>query len=254
MRAYNDFLVDWCSVDPNRLVPVAAMPFWDVNECVKEAERCVAKGHKAILADSQPEPVNVHWDPFWAAVQDAGVPIRFHIGGGDLSELFLDPNGIGVWTNFGRVSSMLFMANVNCIADLIFGGICHRFPKLKFVSVERSVGWLQPYLEAADWQFVNSETRKEHPEYDLLPSESFERQIYGCFWFESEGIRNALAGLGDNIMWKTDFPHPTCQHPGLEGGASQHPSDYAEKSFEGVPEETLEKVLYSTAARLYQIE
>jgi hypothetical protein len=55
-------------------------------------------------------------------------------------------------------------------------------------------------------------------------------------------------------MWKKDFPHPTCQHPGLEGGASQHPSDYAEKAFEGVPEETLEKVLYSTAARLYQVE
>ena len=36
VRAYNDFLVDWCSAAPDRLIPVAAMPFWDVNECVKE--------------------------------------------------------------------------------------------------------------------------------------------------------------------------------------------------------------------------
>ena len=41
VRAYNDFLVDWCSADPKRLIPVAAMPFWDVNECVKEVERSV---------------------------------------------------------------------------------------------------------------------------------------------------------------------------------------------------------------------
>ncbi len=55
-------------------------------------------------------------------------------------------------------------------------------------------------------------------------------------------------------MWETDFPHPTCQHPGLEGGLTQHPADYAERAFEGVPTETVEKVLYSTAARLYQIQ
>ena len=55
-------------------------------------------------------------------------------------------------------------------------------------------------------------------------------------------------------MWETDFPHPTCQHPGLEGGAARRPADYAEDAFEGVPEETIEKVLYSTAAKLYGIE
>ena len=59
VRAYNDFLVEWCSADPKRLVPVAAMPFWDVGECVKEVERAVAKGHKSVLACSQPEA----WSP-----------------------------------------------------------------------------------------------------------------------------------------------------------------------------------------------
>jgi len=261
VRAYNDFLVEWCSADSNRLIPVAAMPFWDVNECVKEVHRAVEKGHRAVLACSQPdswgEPslTNSYWDPFWAAVQETGVPISFHIGSGDLSDLMTDPNGIGLRTNFARVSSMIFMQNVTCIADLIFGGVCHRFPELKLVSVESGVGWIPSYLEAADWQFVNSEARKkEHPEYDLLPSEYFERQIYGCFWFESEGLRGALERLPGNIMWETDFPHPTCQHPGLDDGLAQHPADYAERAFAGVPEDTLEKVLYSTAAELYQIQ
>ena len=30
VRAYNDFLTDWTSADPDRLLPVTAMPFWDV--------------------------------------------------------------------------------------------------------------------------------------------------------------------------------------------------------------------------------
>ena len=27
VRAYNDFLTDWCSADPSRLIPIAAVPF-----------------------------------------------------------------------------------------------------------------------------------------------------------------------------------------------------------------------------------
>lgn len=261
VRAYNDFLVDWCSADPNRLVPVAAMPFWDVDECVKEVERAVSIGHRAILACSQPdswgEPslANAYWDPFWAAVQEAGVPISFHIGAGDISDLLEDANGIGLRANFARVSSMIFMQNVTCIADLIFGGVCHRFPDLKLVSVESGVGWIPSYLEAADWQWINSETRKkEHPEYDLLPSEYFARQIYGCFWFECDGLQAALQKLPGNVLWETDFPHPTCQHPGLEDGVAQRPADYAEKAFAGIPDETIEQVLWSTASELYQIQ
>ncbi len=55
VRAYSDFLVDWCSADPERLLPVAAMPFWDVEACVAEVERAVAQGHRAVLACSQPD-------------------------------------------------------------------------------------------------------------------------------------------------------------------------------------------------------
>ena len=29
VRAYNDFLVEWCSSDADRLIPLAALPFWD---------------------------------------------------------------------------------------------------------------------------------------------------------------------------------------------------------------------------------
>ena len=55
VQAYNDFLVDWSSADLNRLLPVMALPFWDIDECVKEIQRSAAKGHRAVLFGSRPE-------------------------------------------------------------------------------------------------------------------------------------------------------------------------------------------------------
>jgi predicted TIM-barrel fold metal-dependent hydrolase len=145
------------------------------------------------------------------------------------------------------------MQNANCIGDLIFGGVCHRYPDLDFVSVESGVGWLASYLEACDWQWSNGQVTREHPEYELLPSEYFKRQIYACFWFEEKSLANALELFPDNIMWETDFPHPTCQHPGPKGGLSRHPRAYVDQAMAGISEETTRKVLQDTAARIYSI-
>jgi len=259
VRAYNDMLVEWCSVDPDRLVPVATLPFWDVDECVKEIQRTAQTGHRAFNFCTRPtefgEPplCSRHWDPLYAAAQETGFSISFHIGGGDLSDLLTDTGNIGTRANFARVSSTIFMQNAQCLSDLFFGGVCHRFPDLKFVSVESGVGWLQCFLETSDWQWTNSQVTKEHPEYDLLPSEYFRRQIYGSFWFEKAGIQTALEMFPENLLWETDFPHPTCQHPGLEGGLAEHPADYAEKVLEGLSRGTVDKILHDNAAELYRL-
>jgi len=260
VRAYNDFLIEWCSADANRLLAVAAMPFWDVDACVAEVERAARIGHRSILACSdprffdQPALASRHWDPFWAACRDADLPISFHIGAGDLSDLLTDAAKIGTRANFARTSSQIFMQNATCIADLIFGGVCHRYPELQFVSVESGIGWVPSFLETCDWQFMNSQVRREHPEYDLLPSEYFRRQIYACFWFEEQSIGPALALYPDNVMWETDFPHPTCQHPGPRDGLARHPREFVDSALGGLPEELVAKVLHGTAARVYGVQ
>ena len=225
---------------------------------IREVERSLERGHRAVNMCNQPEshgqpPLgSTYWDPLWAAADDAGVPISFHIGGGDIGGLMTDPAGMGFQANFARFSSLLFVDNARCVAELIFGGICHRFPDLKFVSVESGVGWLPAVLETFDWQWRNGGIHKEHPEYDLLPSEYFRRQIYGCFWFEQAGARFAIEQLPDNVLYETDFPHPTCQHPGPATPA-QHPRDYATGALAGLDAATLDKVLFTNAAALYKV-
>jgi uncharacterized protein len=258
VRAYNDFLTDWCSADPDRLIAVTAIPFWDVEFAIAELQRCHELGHRAVNFCNQPQDygqpplAHPHWDPIWAAVQELGVPVSFHVGGGSMGTQFEDVAGLGWMTNFARISSLIFMDNMRCVGDLIFGGVCHRFPDLKMVSVESGVGWIPAALETFDWQWRNGGVGDEHPEYDLLPSEYFRRQIFGCFWFEEQSALDAIARYPDNLLFESDFPHPTCQHPGPRS-PGRHPRDYARELLAGVAEDVSRKVLHDTAARLYRL-
>ena len=56
----------------------------------------------------------------------------------------------------------------------------------------------------------------------------------------------------DNILYETDYPHPTCQAPG-PASVGTRPQLYAEKVMAGVPEETVAKVMHDTASELYGI-
>jgi predicted TIM-barrel fold metal-dependent hydrolase len=234
-------------------------PFWDVDLAVREIERCITNGHRAVNFCNQPDshgepPLGSrHWDPIWAAAQDAGVPISFHIGGGDIGALMADPAGMGFQANFAKVSSLIMVDNMRCVADLIFSGICHRFPKLKFVSVESGVGWIPGVLETFDWQWRGGDIVNEHPEYELLPSEYFRRQIYGSFWFERASALPAIELYPDNILYETDYPHPTCQHPGPRSPGTV-PQQYIDETLSSLPEPTLRKVLFDNAAALYGIK
>jgi len=256
VRAYNDFLTEWCSTDPARLIAITALPFWDIELAVAEMGRCLANGHRAVNFCNQPQDygqpplAHRHWDPIWALAEEAGVAVNFHVGGGSMGALLEDPGGLGWMTNFAKVSSLIFMDNMRCLADLIFGGVCHRFPDLRFVSVESGVGWLPAALETFDWQWRNGGIGEEHPDYDLLPSEYFRRQIYGCFWFEQQTALDAIARYPDNLLYETDYPHPTCQHPGPRTPA-RRPRDYATDLLGGLPETVAAKVLSANAARVY---
>ncbi len=121
VRAYNDFLTDWCSADPDRLLPVIATPFWDLEFAVAEIERAAAMGHRAVNMCSQPQNFDepplgsAHWDPIWAAARDTGLSVSFHIGGGGLGNLMDDVGGIGLQANLGKESAMMILDNMRCL-------------------------------------------------------------------------------------------------------------------------------------------
>jgi len=260
IRAYNDYQSEWSSVAPDRLIPVTSLPFWDLDATLAEMERCAELGHKGIVFSQEPSAFGLpqltdrYWDPMWAKAQEMGVPVNFHIASGDLTLLNNagHPDN-GAHANYASIGVSFFMGNARTIAQLICGGICHRFPDLKFVSVESGIGWIPFAIDALDWQWKNCGVPLEHPEYDLLPSEYFKRQIYGCFWFERENLPFAIERLGpDNILYETDFPHPTSMSPG-PASAAVPPRDFIEENFRDLPADITRKILYENAARLYNL-
>ena len=257
-QAYNDFLTEWCSADPNRLLAQVSLPLWDIPACVEEIERNAAAGHKSVMMTYQPDGYDLpwladeHWNPIWHAAQDAGLPITFHIDAG--REMNVWP-GYDPATYLVKVTIMSFLGNTDAISEVIFSGLCHRFPELDFVSVESGIGYIPYLLESMDWQWINLGMHRAHPERDLLPSEYFYRQVYGSFWFEQESALRTIDLIQDNVMYETDFPHPTSITPGAFE-FSESASENLDRKFDqsGISEEILEKVLHDNAARVYGLD
>ena len=257
VRAYNDFLAEWCSADPNRLIGVMSTPFWNVEEAVKEVKRCHDElGYRAILFTGEPmrfgQPTlgDHAWDPFWRTAEELNMPIHFHIGGGEnaLNDLFR--NRIQHHGTKGAATHLvvdLFMKNGVQCADLISSGVLERFPTLKFVSVESGCGWLPFVLETADYTWLGL-TRKGrvHEKGDMLPSDLFKRQVYATVWFEQVAPHNLLGEMPvDNLLFETDYPHNACLFGNIR--------ETIENAWGDAPEDVRQKILWDNAAKLYGI-
>jgi predicted TIM-barrel fold metal-dependent hydrolase len=260
IRAYNDFLTDFSSSAPDRFIPITALPFWDLELTLAEIERCAALGHKGITFTQDPSYFGLpglterFWDPMWASAQEKGLPVNFHIASGDLDPFDIGNPENGVHANYAAMGVSFFMSNARTISQLVTGGICHRFPDLDFVSVESGVGWVPFALESLDWQWKNCGVPQEHPEYDLLPSEYFARQIYASFWFEGASALHAIEQIGsDNILYETDFPHPTSMYPGPATSAVS-PREYVNTTFAQLDLDVANKILQGNAARIYHLD
>ena len=80
----------------------------------------------------------------------------------------------------------------------------------------------------------------------MKPSEYFRRQVYSCFWFEHSDLARVIESVGvDNVMFETDFPHPTCLYPDS--------MTLAAKGLEELEPGVRRKVLSANAANVYRI-
>jgi predicted TIM-barrel fold metal-dependent hydrolase len=178
--------------------------------------------------------------------------VRAALAALEIRALLLEPEDGGeseTRARFAESSAQGFMANGRTMAEVICSGITHRFPILKIVSVESGAGWLPFFLEALDWQWRNNGAHLEHPDREL-PSVYFHRQVFATYWFERSSLANCLVQLQDNLMFSTDFPHPTSQSPGPASDAVA-PREYAHATLGAAPEEVARKVLQDNARRVF---
>src|SRR4051812_10754582 len=81
----NDYVHDELIRTSPRFVATATLPLQSVELSVREAERCLAMGFKAIFLPvgapvGSPYWNDDAWDPLWSVLEDAGAVPSFHIG------------------------------------------------------------------------------------------------------------------------------------------------------------------------------
>jgi uncharacterized protein len=253
---FNDAMVEMQDTTGGRLVPMGALPWWDIKEAVAEVERVHGLGLRGINTTTAPHQHGLpdlgepYWDPLWEVCSSLEMPVNFHIGAAESDIAWFGTVGwpsLGMDQKLAVGSSMLYLNNGACLANMIYSGVLERFPTLQIVSVESGVGWFPFLMQALDHQA--GELPPGTLDYlSLPPSGYFKRQIHACFWFERTGLGQAIDALGaDHIMFETDYPHPTCTYPnGL---------DLAAEALSQIPDpDVRRKLMGGNAARLYRID
>ena len=256
VELYNDAMADIQAESGDRLLPMPIMPAWDIAACVREAERCAEKGYRGVnmTADPQdsgsPDLGDPAWDPFWEVCAGARLPVHFHIGASQTSLTYF---GTTYWPSqddyvkpaIGGAS--LFQNNSRVLLNSAYSGMFDRHPDLKMVSVESGIGWVPFMLEAMDYEL--DENAPEHAKkLQKRPSEYFRDNWYATFWFETGrgDLQHLVDAVGeDNIMFETDFPHPTCLHP--------HPLELVRDKVATLRPESQRKIMGGNAAALYRV-
>jgi predicted TIM-barrel fold metal-dependent hydrolase len=240
--AYNDWLADYCSIAPRRLLGVAYIPFASADGAAAEIRRAHRKGLRGALLPARP-PHGSWWDeewtPVWQALVECATPAGLHVGFG-FARRHRFTGGPAFMTDV--VMTKLEMAAP--LADLVFGGVLARWPDLRVVSVEAYIGWLPFVAEYMDHaygvhQYWN-DLRLREP-----PSAYLRRQVYATFIEDPVGLRERHVLGVDNLMWSSDYPH----------GESTFPDSRARvaRQFAGVAEEEARKMVCENARRLYRL-
>lgn len=242
-KVWNDWAIDFFRPQLKRSAPVAAIAPRDVESAVKEVQRVAKMGYTSVFlpVQVQEQPYNMPlYDPLWAAIQDAGLPINFHVGTGKDPRTATGSGGAiinYVWHAFATA--------IEPVVQLCASGVCERFPGLKFVTVEAGIGWLGWTLWTMDEGY-----KKHHfwvaPKLPMLPSDYFRRQGYASFQDDPIGLETRKWVGVENLLWGDDYPH--------HEGTWPRSQEVIDRTMADMTEEERQKVLGLNAAKLYGFE
>jgi predicted TIM-barrel fold metal-dependent hydrolase len=174
VRAYNEWLLEFCAAGDGRLFGHAVMPATGVADSVAELEWALERGYRGVListfASGAVEPS--------AATSKSGAN------------------------------------TVPLVARMIFSGLLERFPRLKVVLVEANIGWIPAMLEQTDDMFLRyrwfTDTTATLP---TMPSRVFHRNLWATFMIDTVGMELRHRLNVDHLLWSTDYPHTGTDWP-----------------------------------------
>jgi predicted TIM-barrel fold metal-dependent hydrolase len=210
VRAYNDWLAEFCAHDPARLVGLAKLPTTSVDDARAELVRAVEElGLRGAILDAPPSGSTSAGteadDGFWDAANGLGVPISMHYGFG-ATESTSPPTGIFPGLKPPRADALLPMAA---------GGVFDRFPDLKVVFAHGDAGWALHWMEFFDINYVRHKHLSEYalPDPEAVPSDYIRKHAWFTFHQDRPAVKNRQRLGGVHLVWASHFPYEDSNWP-----------------------------------------
>ncbi|HTU11559.1 MAG TPA: amidohydrolase family protein [Allosphingosinicella sp.] len=253
-RAYNDWLADFCSIAPDRLLGVPMLPP-NPESAATELRRLIDNGAfrqaNLQIAEVDPPIRDPRWEPLFEMFAESGWVLSFHVA------VFPKKLGIAYDPHKGSPGATFWAAKafpeqfLDPFVDLFAFGILERHPGLKIVMAESGAGWLPWLVEELDYRHWRLWEAAEYWEARggiplvTKPSELFKRQIYITFQQSPVAMR-LLEFFGDNLLWASDYPHPDSIWPKSHATIAE--------TMGHLPADTIRRLTRDNAARLYKLD
>ncbi|MBM4256613.1 MAG: amidohydrolase [Deltaproteobacteria bacterium] len=245
-RAYNRWLVDFCSYDKKRLFPIAHISLLDPEGAVEETLRAkkdgcvgvylspdmVARGHKHF---DHPD-----FERFWRTVQDLQMPVGFHV-------VVRDQPSFNEWirqdADFGLFNFTFLAIDVMAgFTQMMSLAMFEKYPRMKCTVLESGANWISAWLDRMDHKYIPMRSRST---LKLKPSEYFYRQCVVSADPDETMTAEVVKHVGpDYFVWASDYPHIDSSF-----GVARE----IRERIEPLPADAQRKVLGGNAIRFYNL-
>jgi predicted TIM-barrel fold metal-dependent hydrolase len=252
-RAYNRYIVDFCSHDRKRLVPIAHINLMDVELAIAEARRAREQGCVGIYLSPDPASrggrsiADPELGRFWDAAADLDMPIGFHVVAREIEQgpLWSYLRGSTPATSGALVSTFLGLEVMIVFTQMVTAGVLARHPRLRMAVLETGSNWLIAWLDRMDHKFEKIVAGRKS-DLTMLPSEYFRAQCVISADPDETMTLAVVERLGDDkLIWASDYPHIDAETDVLRS---------LKRQLAGLPEASLNRVLGGNCLRFYALD
>jgi predicted TIM-barrel fold metal-dependent hydrolase len=215
-EAYNRYIVDYCSEDPERLraciIVHASDPEWSARTIRAHIDTKCVSAAIVLLPEGLPiDDPDLH--PIWQAMDDADLPILHH-------SFFYEPPYFpgyrDIWGNvvIARAAAHPWGAQ-RLLSYLLMSGLMDKYQNLRVGFAEVGAGWLPFWLRRLDAQAAYMKSMVPELKQTAVEYAESGRVFCGLELYEGPELLHVINQvLGDSVvMYQSDFPHPQCEFP-----------------------------------------
>lgn len=217
LHGFNQWLEeDWGFGTDSGLIGVPMLSLADPAAAVAEIEWLRGRGARVVHIRPAPVPGPggrgrslgaPEFDPVWAALVDANLPVAFHLGDSGYEFIAAAWGGSATFEPFRAVNVLdrLLVSDRaihDTIGSMICDGVFHRFPALRVASVENGAEWV--YVLAKRLAKLANQNPRAFPED---PADVIRRNLWIAPYFEEDARKLAdFIGVG-RVLFGSDWPH-----------------------------------------------